>query len=54
MGESLSGDGTRVRAVPTGRDAALIPRGKRESRRVGLWFASFLLAWRTGARLLTE
>jgi hypothetical protein len=42
MGESLSGDGTRVRAVPTGRDAAPIPRCKRESRRVRLWFVAVL------------
>ena len=40
MGESLSGDRTKVRAVPVGRDAPSIPCRKRESGLVGLWFVT--------------
>ena len=45
MGESLSGDGTRVRAVPASRAATSIPCRKRESRRVGLWFVMVRVFW---------
>ena len=45
MGEILSGGGSRVRAVPAGRDAASIPCRKRESGRVGLWFVTVRVPW---------
>ena len=39
-GRKSAGDGTRVRTVPAGRDAASILCRKRESRRVDLWFVT--------------